>query len=367
MSTNLYETLGIQTDATDDQIRKAYKKRALQTHPDRAPPEQKTIAEDEFRKVNNAYEVLRDPAKREAYDAAGVWPPPPPGSGGSRHRRRPHRSNQDPWEQPVPFPEDHFDFPWFHHSFTDPFRLFESIFGDLHRAMSDPFLSDPWRRDRRHDMPRQRGRSFFDDFSIGTGFPFDRDFDDMVNPGGGRARVYSQVSRGTMTPDGRWVGESRMMYTVDGVTESVWKRQDAAGNEYATYTYPNGRERRTINGREQLPQQHVPPQRIRRSQSPPGPPPGPPPPIQTTSLPPPPPYSSISRKRDSPTSVSGRKREGGSREHQSPIEIPPSHSGSPPPISHHYRPPAPPPPLPASHDRSYVHETPHYKSRWWKK
>ena len=68
MSTDLYEVLGVQRDATEDQstliptstlgprltrptVRKAYKKRALQTHPDRAPPEQKTTAEEEFRKV----------------------------------------------------------------------------------------------------------------------------------------------------------------------------------------------------------------------------------------------------------------------------------------------------------------------------
>jgi DnaJ domain len=70
MSTNLYDILGVQRDATEEQstsnpllvlvfpfsisssaVRKAYKKRALQTHPDRVPPDQKTTAEEEFRKV----------------------------------------------------------------------------------------------------------------------------------------------------------------------------------------------------------------------------------------------------------------------------------------------------------------------------
>lgn len=68
MSTDLYEVLGVTRDVTEDQsasiptstlgfhlthstVRKAYKKRALQTHPDRVPPEQKTTAEEEFRKV----------------------------------------------------------------------------------------------------------------------------------------------------------------------------------------------------------------------------------------------------------------------------------------------------------------------------
>jgi len=92
--------------------------------------------------------------------------------------------------------------------------------------MADPFFPDPWRRERRHDAHRQRGRSFFDDPLTGMDFPFERVFDDMVHPSAGRTRAYSQVSRGTMTPDGRWVAESRMTRTVNGVTESVWKRKD---------------------------------------------------------------------------------------------------------------------------------------------
>ncbi|KAH9169915.1 hypothetical protein EDB89DRAFT_1982024 [Lactarius sanguifluus] len=346
MSTDLYEVLGVQRDSTEDQIRKAYKKRALQTHPDRVPPEQKTTAEDEFRKVNNAYEVLIDPTKRRAYDKAGVWPPPPPGSERSRHHRRPHHSGRER-EKYVPFPEDPFDFAWPHHAgFTDPFRLFESIFGELHHAMSDPYFPDPWRRDRRHDSHHRNPSGFFDDPLVGVGFPFDRGnvFDDMVNSGNGRSRVYSH-SRGAMAPDGRWVSESRMTRTINGVTESVWKRRDALGNEYATYTYPDGRERHTVNGREQITaQKHVQPQRIQAA-------PQPLPPIQTSVVSPPPPYSAISRKRDSPkrdspTSASSRKRDSPSRERErhSPIEIQSSsHAGLPPPIghSHHYRSPPP--------------------------
>jgi DnaJ family protein B protein 6 len=93
--------------------------------------------------------------------------------------------------------------------------------------MADPFFPDPWRRGRRHDSYHQRGRGFFDDPSIGMGFPFERGFDDRVNAGG-RTRAYSQVSRSALTPDGRWVAESRVTRTVNGVTESVWKRKDGA-------------------------------------------------------------------------------------------------------------------------------------------
>ncbi|SRR6266404_1642152 len=117
------------------------------------------------------------------------------------------------------------------------------------------------------------------------------------------------------------------------------------GNEYATYTYPDGRERHTVNGREQItPQQHVKPQRIQAA-------PQRPPPIQTSVASPPPPYSTRSRTRDSPTSTSSRKhespnrehhsrkRDSPNREHHSPIEIQSSsHAGTP--ISHHYRSPS---------------------------
>ncbi|KAF8757549.1 DnaJ molecular chaperone homology domain [Rhizoctonia solani] len=78
MASHLYETLNLGMNATPDEIRKAYKKLALKTHPDRAPPERKLEAEEEFRKVNAAYEVLIDEEKRRIYDRNGVYPPPEP-------------------------------------------------------------------------------------------------------------------------------------------------------------------------------------------------------------------------------------------------------------------------------------------------
>ncbi|CAE6479654.1 unnamed protein product [Rhizoctonia solani] len=78
MASHLYETLNLGMNATPDEIRKAYKKLALKTHPDRAPPERKQEAEEEFRKVNAAYEVLIDEEKRRIYDRHGVYPPPEP-------------------------------------------------------------------------------------------------------------------------------------------------------------------------------------------------------------------------------------------------------------------------------------------------
>ena len=96
--------------------------------------------------------------------------------------------------------------------------------------MPDPSFHDPRRRGRGRtfDAHRHHGRGFFDDNLLNAGFPYDRGFDDMSNPGRGRTRVYSQVSHSTFTPDGRYVSESRVSRTVNGVTESVWNRKDAS-------------------------------------------------------------------------------------------------------------------------------------------
>lgn len=67
-----YETLGVARDATPDVIKKAFRKLALQWHPDRHKEEKaKAKAEEEFKKVSEAYEVLSDPEKRKKYDRFG--------------------------------------------------------------------------------------------------------------------------------------------------------------------------------------------------------------------------------------------------------------------------------------------------------
>ena len=59
-----YEILGVGKNATDEEIKKAFRKLALEFHPDR---NKSKGAEDKFKEINEAYQVLSDPEKRKSY------------------------------------------------------------------------------------------------------------------------------------------------------------------------------------------------------------------------------------------------------------------------------------------------------------
>src|SRR6202046_608960 len=71
MAQDYYQTLGVAKEANADDIRKAYRKLARKHHPDLNPGDK--AAEDRFKKVQEAYDVLSDPKKKQMYDQYGFY------------------------------------------------------------------------------------------------------------------------------------------------------------------------------------------------------------------------------------------------------------------------------------------------------
>jgi DnaJ-class molecular chaperone len=67
---DLYQTLGVPRDASKDEIKKAHRKLALKYHPDKNPDDK--VAREKFKRIQEAYDVLSDEEKREAYDRYGA-------------------------------------------------------------------------------------------------------------------------------------------------------------------------------------------------------------------------------------------------------------------------------------------------------
>lgn len=71
MSTTFYELLGVETSASEGEIRKAYRKLALKYHPDKVSVEEREESEIKFKEITEAYEVLSDEDRRREYDLGG--------------------------------------------------------------------------------------------------------------------------------------------------------------------------------------------------------------------------------------------------------------------------------------------------------
>ena len=79
MATNYYELLGVGRNATDSDLKRAYRQLAMQFHPDKNPGDK--TAEERFKQISEAYAVLSDVDKRAYYDRFGTAPATAPGGG----------------------------------------------------------------------------------------------------------------------------------------------------------------------------------------------------------------------------------------------------------------------------------------------
>lgn len=71
MTKDYYKILGCGKQATQEELKKAYRKLALKWHPDRCAPEKKDDAQAKFQEIGEAFEVLSDPEKKKVYDQVG--------------------------------------------------------------------------------------------------------------------------------------------------------------------------------------------------------------------------------------------------------------------------------------------------------
>lgn len=201
-----YEILGVDKDANDAEIKKAYRKLALKWHPDKNT-DNREEAERMFKVISEAYEVLSDPEKRKVYDVYGKDGLVGGGGMGAGASFGPS----------------------FQFHFMNPNDLFQQFFGSSFPVFDDGFAGPSWTRqhsqEQRSSSGRQRqaqrgmhpfgggmfaGFSSFDDdpfFSnsgFGSGFSSFSTFSNFGGGGGGGGNFVSQ-STSTRTVNGNQV------------------------------------------------------------------------------------------------------------------------------------------------------------------
>ena len=124
MKKDFYEVLGVSKNATKNEIKSAYRKSALKYHPDRnkAPD-----AEDRFKEINEAYEVLSNDQKKSAYDQFGhaAFDPNAGPFGGRTYTQQSGPFNFTYSQSGGNVGGADFDFG----GFSNPFDIFEQFFG----------------------------------------------------------------------------------------------------------------------------------------------------------------------------------------------------------------------------------------------
>jgi len=127
MAEDYYKVLGVTKSASSDEIKRAYRKQALQYHPDRNKSKE---AEVKFKEVTKAYEVLSDPQKKQTYDqygSAAFEQGSPFGGGGNPFSGGGRGGQYGPFSYTYTTGGNQGDFDF--GGFSDPFDIFEQFFG----------------------------------------------------------------------------------------------------------------------------------------------------------------------------------------------------------------------------------------------
>ncbi|XP_067843108.1 dnaJ homolog subfamily B member 2 isoform X2 [Heptranchias perlo] len=198
-----YNILGVPHNSSQDDIKKAYRKQALRWHPDKNP-DNKEFAEQKFKEIAEAYEVLSDKSKREVYDVYGK--DGLMGAGG----RGPSKGTE---------------FPGFVFSFRSPDEVFREFFGgrDPFAELFDDF--GPFSEMGGIERSRRGPGSFFS-FSFPTGSDFSSF---SANVGGSGVGSFRSVSTSTKLVNGKRIttrkivenGEERVEIEEDGQLKSI--------------------------------------------------------------------------------------------------------------------------------------------------
>ncbi|KAJ3202024.1 Chitin synthase, class 5 [Entophlyctis luteolus] len=247
-----YAVLGVGRAASEDEIKKAYKRSALRHHPDKCPPEQKADAEIKFRAISEAYEILKDPEMRQRFDAFGM--------SGLRGGQQQQQTAQPGFGGGPRFQHGMF--------FHDPRSIFEQFFGH-HDPFSDPFFAnsfphDPFAMHQRHNRtyqqhqqhqqqqqhshPQFNNHPFFSPFPemppmfpmhpmmAGQGFGFN---------GGSFSSVSSSSSMGGFGANGNFSSQSTQTKIVNGERTTITTISDQNGTRTETVVIGrDGREKK---------------------------------------------------------------------------------------------------------------------------
>ncbi|CAI2164980.1 15944_t:CDS:2 [Funneliformis geosporum] len=228
-----YEILGIETDASEDDIRKAYRKQALLWHPDKNV-QRKEESEAKFKKIAEAYEVLSDTNKKQIYDRYGEEGLK---NGGPNDDERNHyRPNYHQFQ------------------FHDPEEIFRSFFGGSFSEVFGSSFFDTGFNQPPFGMPSfgagiHRSTALNDPFPSPFGNSLFGNFGNMGLPMA-TSSFSSSFSSNSFSggSQGGFVKKSTTTQFINGVMKTVTTTEDAQGNVTVVTETSDGR-RQILNSR----------------------------------------------------------------------------------------------------------------------